>query len=455
MKFLGSFIILMAFVLSVNSVNAISPLDSQMIYDFSEIILIGNVTSTNSTFSPTHILYQIHVEKYLKNEVSSDELLASGQNTVFSRLGNQVFNPGDRVLFFLNNETIGYDRYNGILGVLPESRLIEPQWDSCNIFEENIPREHWFLGGKGPIPKIQQGNNSDNENFKTGKLITVTYDVSNLSDTIQDFDLDGITMISNGTTLEVMSTMNQHIILEPCTPYETIEWRFTPGMEGTYTFEIKDPRSGNYGLGFIVKDSDATVIDLPLKQFKSGIPAEEIKCKENLIIILKKNGNPACVKPATKTKLIERGWVMLSLPPKEIPFGIEIPQSKNLTMEVISSDWCSGLSLDKIPPNGLTKRNDWFGANSLIMKIEEPELSQVPHLKDMINEMKNTTGFKPHEFDENVMVKQISGSGVDHSKIFNWLKENFEKQYAPRGDGSFSSFFQYNGDTYVIHFTQC
>lgn len=47
----------------------------------------------------------------------------------------------------------------------------------------------------------------------------------------------------------------------------------------------------------------------PLKQFKSGIMAENIQCKEGLELIFKAgSGSPACVKPETKIKLIERGW---------------------------------------------------------------------------------------------------------------------------------------------------
>jgi hypothetical protein len=47
----------------------------------------------------------------------------------------------------------------------------------------------------------------------------------------------------------------------------------------------------------------------PLKQFESGVLVDEISCKEDLVLITKaRNGNPACVKPETKIKLIERGW---------------------------------------------------------------------------------------------------------------------------------------------------
>ena len=50
----------------------------------------------------------------------------------------------------------------------------------------------------------------------------------------------------------------------------------------------------------------------PLKQFKSGIAAKDVKCKEGLQFIMKnENGEPACVKPNTATRLLTRGWLTL------------------------------------------------------------------------------------------------------------------------------------------------
>lgn len=47
----------------------------------------------------------------------------------------------------------------------------------------------------------------------------------------------------------------------------------------------------------------------PLKQFNAGITIDEIDCKDNFVVAIKNsNGHPACVKPETKQKLIERGW---------------------------------------------------------------------------------------------------------------------------------------------------
>ena len=50
------------------------------------------------------------------------------------------------------------------------------------------------------------------------------------------------------------------------------------------------------------------IILSPLKQYKSGVPADEIQCKGNLVLLQKHNGSPACVKPKSINALIFRGW---------------------------------------------------------------------------------------------------------------------------------------------------
>lgn len=43
-------------------------------------------------------------------------------------------------------------------------------------------------------------------------------------------------------------------------------------------------------------------------QLKSGVTPENIQCTENYLLLIRNDGNPACVKPTTAEKLIERGW---------------------------------------------------------------------------------------------------------------------------------------------------
>jgi len=58
----------------------------------------------------------------------------------------------------------------------------------------------------------------------------------------------------------------------------------------------------------IVVDSNSS----PLKQIKQGISSSDVRCKEGLMLVTKAHNNsPACVKPLTYNKLVERGWASL------------------------------------------------------------------------------------------------------------------------------------------------
>lgn len=53
------------------------------------------------------------------------------------------------------------------------------------------------------------------------------------------------------------------------------------------------------------------VILSPLKQFKSGVVANDIVCKQGLKLIFKEyDGLPACVKPTSVTRLLQQGWAL-------------------------------------------------------------------------------------------------------------------------------------------------
>lgn len=47
----------------------------------------------------------------------------------------------------------------------------------------------------------------------------------------------------------------------------------------------------------------------PLQQFKSGVMAKNVQCKQGFVLVLKNEDNsPACVKQETSKIFIERGW---------------------------------------------------------------------------------------------------------------------------------------------------
>ena len=63
---------------------------------------------------------------------------------------------------------------------------------------------------------------------------------------------------------------------------------------------------------FEKKENQLNELDIfypaPLKQIKSGLHVDEIKCKESLALISKHDGTIACVTPESAQKLSERGW---------------------------------------------------------------------------------------------------------------------------------------------------
>lgn len=63
-------------------------------------------------------------------------------------------------------------------------------------------------------------------------------------------------------------------------------------------------------------------VEPPLKQVANNIPANEVICQEGLELIFKAaDGSPACVKPETAIKLVERGWAELKLAPQKEEFN--------------------------------------------------------------------------------------------------------------------------------------
>ena len=63
-----------------------------------------------------------------------------------------------------------------------------------------------------------------------------------------------------------------------------------------------------------VESIAANQIDSPLKQFKSGISTNDIKCQQDLQLVIRlEDSSPACVTSYNINKLIERGWAKQEL----------------------------------------------------------------------------------------------------------------------------------------------
>lgn len=65
----------------------------------------------------------------------------------------------------------------------------------------------------------------------------------------------------------------------------------------------------------------------PLKQFKSGISAQDVQCNHDLRLVIKSQDNsPRCVKPNSIARLVSQGWTLESK--SDIP--VDVPQKVNM-----------------------------------------------------------------------------------------------------------------------------
>lgn len=116
----------------------------------------------------------------------------------------------------------------------------------------------------------------------------------------------------------------------------------------------------------------------PLKQFRSGIELDKIKCKPSYQLVMKKtNGSPACLKLETIPKLIERGWAVHVLP----EISKDAQQNSSLyqggAYEITTSDvsyfgdaagYVARPSDDGVYP-GVILIHEWWGLNENIKEI--------------------------------------------------------------------------------------
>ena len=96
--------------------------------------------------------------------------------------------------------------------------------------------------------------------------------------------------------------------------------------EGRFEFKITshDLEGINIVKGVLYGETEYTItpyydIDflIPIaslkQQIENGVQPENLVCREELVLLFKYNWNPACVKPETERKLIQRGWGIPSM----------------------------------------------------------------------------------------------------------------------------------------------
>jgi len=60
-----------------------------------------------------------------------------------------------------------------------------------------------------------------------------------------------------------------------------------------------------------VVNANVQTIQSPLKQLEAGIKIQDVKCKEELVLVIKEStSQPSCVKPTSEQRLLAHGWII-------------------------------------------------------------------------------------------------------------------------------------------------
>ncbi|MHB8545915.1 MAG: hypothetical protein ACYDAJ_04040 [Nitrosotalea sp.] len=300
----------------------------QELLNDSSTIFVGNITSVNvlqfeketsdiitengieknvvKNYTLSIDEYNVNIEEFLKNPPNVGKITVRQPITSWSpgMLGGlDEFHVGDRVLFYIKNLD-GNNTYS------PESFIIPKSCAATNVLTQNR------LEARGESFTIQNGIKTDS-NFTANKPI---YFVDNEDvDTLSGKSFDILVNITKntGSNPETVFSKEIHSQAKPCEWIAPAEWEFTP-QEGYYRMDVTITEDNKTYAQYIEKfpvQSDVVTPDhiSPLKQFKSGIKAEDVKCNTGFELILKnEDSSPACIKNTDVSNFIEtRAWAKI------------------------------------------------------------------------------------------------------------------------------------------------
>ncbi len=285
--------------------HALAPKTLSELYQKYNMIIQGQVISVSANPEKNLTSYNVKVNEYLKNPQDAQIITAIYAYTNSSDYPNPTFNVGDNVQLYLSNGIMGnvLDPYSFMMdkkcgGLGPNTFSMLPGVSAPAV-------NNHFLDSKGDaiVPSINK------EFFIKPDFVNDT----------PFYKLD----VEISIKLDGNSTVfydKRQIDAQPCSGVD-YTWKFTPKLEGDYAVELTR-HGGLYDNKIIFDNYSSTTtftiakesrgIDKflsPLKQFKSGIAANDIRCRSDFQLVIKSDdGSPACVKPQTAQKLVERGW---------------------------------------------------------------------------------------------------------------------------------------------------
>lgn len=308
MKILHLSMILMAcsvFVtFSIQNVQAMPYMSPQDLYKQSDMVFHGQVISKQTGPGPDYYYYQIKVDTYFKNPQTSDSITVAGHKSdnKTGLVSYPQFKVEDKAIFYIN-------KIGGINTISPYSQIAGDVCDVRSFTEsDTLPSPPTLGAAVSTTIYIEDVN----ENMPYIPLINHTAILRD--DNVWNNSPESITVpvtltIQNQDTGQQVFNQTQNLEMQACSGPETVKWNFIPIQIANYVASVSGNKNEISMIFQTISDSDKSSILSPLKQFKSGISANDVKCEQGLQLVIKaKDGSPTCVRPQTAQKLVERGW---------------------------------------------------------------------------------------------------------------------------------------------------
>ncbi len=266
-------------------------LSSDKILETQQLILLGTVDSAEVRSGETE--YIINVLEYVKtpsgfNKVDTLHAVGCGEGQIG---GCITFDERQDVLFILN------ERNDALL--VSELSFVSPN-PNCTINDLFRYNDEKYDG----LSVYQDSKN--NHYLYTNQPITAQYHYFNKNLKATSVDVK-ITVVNDFP--DILKEETIHLELDECQPNARAEMEFVIDSPGSFAISAKV--EGNGGVESFSGVKVIEHVESPLKQFKSGVPIDEIQCRDGLELIIKSSGDSlACVRPETKQKLVEGGWAI-------------------------------------------------------------------------------------------------------------------------------------------------
>ena len=304
-------------------------------YDFADVIFTGEIVSHFKPEAPPNLdssadtIYEVKVTQYIKNNLGHKTLQViarGGPDMPTDHMGGTInFKTGDSVYLYLRYDKTDSLRINTLF-----SHVIEQPCDP-------VPKELEHLTGEPSSweHRILDATGKEQDVFSVNEKIVIQKDIVNTRPHAVDYQV--VFSIHAGPNDDDEMVFGPEILeftLPACVGHTVIEQEYTTTKTGDYLVSIRsDERRTGFHF-FVTEDGtprpqyfDVPVGESILKQHKSGIPDEELRCYDNgKTLAFKIDGTPACLTPKTLFKLLERGWVAPKqydpLPDMENPNGL-------------------------------------------------------------------------------------------------------------------------------------